>query len=316
VNAHQAEKNKSLVHNIMFYVVELAAEYTTHQVFYSRAGWSQDSGRLDGMMFIERCLRSERRTLDPAAADFFVMPIHGGRHTMRDKAFDMARMSQGIVGQRLTLSMLQDGVPVVWPPAVDDNGGNAYPGIVALLRREREDVHERGRHIFLTAHGLHVGHTWMGTKGSFRPGQDVVIPTEEYAQRYTGSRACDFFSGQRSTKLLFKGTVLPEPRLGNVRLIMSETLAPLVTNRSDFVLVDTSNEAKVSDALFSLHLHGRAGGFAQRDYIGMLDGSLPVFGLSNTSFVYEEIYPPKSYGLVVEQTQLQFLPEILDHLSP
>jgi hypothetical protein len=256
------------------------------------------------------------RTLDPAAADFFVMPIHGRRHTMRDKAFDTARMSQGIVGQRLTLPMLQDGVRVVWPLAVDDDGSNAYPGIVALLRREHEDVDERGRHIFLTAHGLHVGHSWMETIGRFRPGQDVVIPTEEYAQKYMGSRACDFFSEQRSTNLFFKGTVLPEPRLGNVRLIMSETLAPLVTNRSDVALVDTSNKAMVSDALFNLHLHGRAGGFAQRDFIGMLDGSLPVFGMSNTSFVYEEIYPPKSYGLVVEQTQLHLLPVTLDHLSP
>ena len=54
VNAHQAEITSSLVHRILFYVVELAAEYITHQVYYSRARWSQDYGRMDSMMFIER----------------------------------------------------------------------------------------------------------------------------------------------------------------------------------------------------------------------------------------------------------------------
>eukprot|EP00959_Pyramimonas_sp_CCMP1952_P034044 713776-Pyramimonas_sp.AAC.1 len=31
--------------------------------------------------------------------------------------------------------------------------------------------------------------------------------------------------------------------------------------------------------------------------MGLLEGCLPVFGLSRTSFVYEELFPPASYGL-------------------
>jgi hypothetical protein len=46
--------------------------------------------------------------------------------------------------------------------------------------------------------------------------------------------------------------------------------------------------------------------------MGMLEGCLPAFGLSNTSFIYDELFPPQSYGVMVEEDQLRRLPELVD----
>ena len=251
----------------------------------------------------------------------------------------------------------EGGVQVVWPPAQDDFGNNRYPGIAALLDREEEDpARERGRHVFQTMHGLHVGHTWMGVKGRFRPGQDVVVPNEEYAlDPARGKRACQFFhhasssgasspeggnggggndggdgggggggrregGAERSVKLLFLGTLVQSAHRDNVRIAVFETLAPLVANRTDYVIGKASfiagGRGSMSDAVFCLSVHGQDGGSAQRDYMGLMEGCLPVQALSHTSFIYEELYPPKSYGLVVEEDRMHLLPEMMDTFSP
>jgi hypothetical protein len=74
-----------------------------------------------------------------------------------------------------TCATIQRGVRVVWPPLMNDNGMGAYPGVLSLLRRETEDTREKGRHIFLTFHGLHAGAHWLNVKGFFRPGRAVQV---------------------------------------------------------------------------------------------------------------------------------------------
>lgn len=99
----------------LFYVVHLPARYTTHHVFYSRLRWDQDMERPDGWIFLERCLRSQRRTFDPEEADFFVMPIFGGTQVRRDVAFDAATMIDGVVGMGIFYE-LPSSSPAPAPP--------------------------------------------------------------------------------------------------------------------------------------------------------------------------------------------------------
>jgi hypothetical protein len=105
----------------------------------------------------------------------------------------------------------------------------------------------------------------------------------------------------------------------NVRHLAEEALLPLIANRSDYVFGRHTGAIPhniMQTAQFCLSLHGVGGGFAQRDFMGMLEGCLPVFGLSNTSFVYDELFPPASYGLIVDQNRLHVLPAMLDEMRP
>eukprot|EP00959_Pyramimonas_sp_CCMP1952_P134804 2821081-Pyramimonas_sp.AAC.1 len=65
VNTHTGLHAGDMHMHPRFFVLELPARYTTHHVFYSRLRWHQDMARPDGWRFLERCLRSRRRTMDP-----------------------------------------------------------------------------------------------------------------------------------------------------------------------------------------------------------------------------------------------------------
>lgn len=70
-----------------FFVVEMPARLVTHALWYMRVRWDHDMGRIDSWAFLQHCLRSKRRTLDPADARYLVMPVMGNRHMNRHVAW-------------------------------------------------------------------------------------------------------------------------------------------------------------------------------------------------------------------------------------
>jgi hypothetical protein len=216
--------------------------------------------------------------------------------------------------KRAILSHVWSSSAQVWLPLMDDDGMAAYPGVSALASGVTH-------HVFLSAHGLHQGHKWMHVTGMHRPGHDVVVPNSQYVlDPARGKRPCDFFSRDRSVKLLFQGSVNDAVPEHNSRLVAQRTLQPLLAERAarDMVFGDFTSGGGLSgmqSAVFCLALHGRNGGWAQRDLMGLLEGCLPVWALAHTSVTFDELFDPHTYGVLTNETSLAQLPDFLDRLS-
>ncbi len=73
------------------YVYDLPPPLSTWHFYTSNVGIDSDMGRQDGFRFIEGALRSNHRVVDPSEADYFIIPVAGGREVGRLPALEYIR---------------------------------------------------------------------------------------------------------------------------------------------------------------------------------------------------------------------------------
>lgn len=91
----------------------------------------QDFGREEGAMMLEQFLRSRHRTADPAAADFFVVPIAGGPGVRRMRALRHVARRWPF----FNASVAADTATHIFPTVCDDGGWARVADVWPEMRR-------------------------------------------------------------------------------------------------------------------------------------------------------------------------------------
>lgn len=283
-------------HRPLVYVFDLPPESATWHLWYYPEGPSQDEfQRRDGVHWIEYFLQTKHRTMDPTEADFFFVPFAGSPVMDRRVAFRaIDKHWPGLLGTR----------PAILAPMMADVGPQRYHGVPEVRERLGDKL------VLLSAHGLHEGSSWLQVKGWFRPGVDVVVPSAEWEFDRDPSRKCVFDDrGGRPTLLFFRGHVLDDVPGHDVRKELRSALE--AQNATAAFGWTFARGREQHGAQFCAAMHGAFGGWAQREFMAVMDGCIPVWPLDNATALLEEALPRDAYMVTVAEAELRGLPAAL-----
>ena len=196
------------------FVYDLPAVLSAWPTAY--AGWAQDFARFSGASLLAALLRSRHRTADAEAADFYVLPVHGGVHVRRLDALRHVAATWPYFNASVAAGLATHLLPTM----AHDNGIMAYAGVRdALLSALHRQPLRAGqpwaaalppalRHtLFLAHNGLHLGQlrgTYPGRRTAFWTPDGGMPPDGEEALRISGGPAAGGF-------VPGKDIVMPEP---------------------------------------------------------------------------------------------------------
>jgi len=276
-----------------------------------------DFGRETSVAFLDRLLASEYRTASWHDADYFFVPaVDHASVTSRVEALDYVRTH----------------APEAWARAggadhlyigTNDFGADAY-------FPDRAAHPEQMRAIFLSHMGLWLGSKRGDVRGSFIPGQDIVIPSNQpqmggvlFSSPYLNAGAAANATAAERAEAADAGAPASRPQLfffaGSVPHFFTEhNVRWAVENASaghgDMHVVAGSTpqfHAEMTSSRFCLGAPGQGGGWGRRATTSALHGCVPVFIQDNTSATLDELLPWRQFSLRFAESQTTHLHALL-----